>query len=167
MNQHGIYQPRTQGLQEEEKKGPGTHCACAGISIATSRVTIVIVCGFCMTYSSMDNTRSSTESKQQYPITPHFSGVPCSWHIVTDTIRSACICLPPFYAHVTSQIKEGGERLEMPYTYLWRPAILGIFLFHDFQHVVGLVVGVHVSGLSIWYGSIVCVLMIILTCKLY
>ena len=29
--------------------------ACAGVSIATGRVTIVIVCGFYMTYSSMDD----------------------------------------------------------------------------------------------------------------
>ena len=31
--------------------------ACTGVSIATGRVTIVIVCGFCMTYSSMGDKR--------------------------------------------------------------------------------------------------------------
>ena len=39
-----------------------TACACAGVSIATSRITIVIVRGFCMTYSSMDNKRRVYDS---------------------------------------------------------------------------------------------------------
>ena len=38
--------------------------ACAGVSIATGRVTIVIVCGFCMTYSSMDDKRRVYNSIQ-------------------------------------------------------------------------------------------------------
>ena len=32
-----------------------TACACAGISIAIGRITIVIIRGFCMSCSSMDN----------------------------------------------------------------------------------------------------------------
>ena len=36
--------------------------ACAGVSIATDRVTIVIVCGFCMTYSSTGDKRRVYDS---------------------------------------------------------------------------------------------------------
>ena len=36
--------------------------ACAGVSVATGRVTIVIVRGFCMTYSFMDNKRGVYDS---------------------------------------------------------------------------------------------------------
>ena len=36
--------------------------ACAGVSITTGRVTIVIVRGFCMTYNSMDDKRRVYDS---------------------------------------------------------------------------------------------------------
>ena len=32
-------------------------CTCAGISIATSRISMVITCRFCMAYSSVDDKR--------------------------------------------------------------------------------------------------------------
>jgi hypothetical protein len=36
-----------------------TACICAGVSIATDCVTIVIACGFCMTCKSMDDKLGS------------------------------------------------------------------------------------------------------------
>ena len=60
---------------------------------------------------------------------------------------------------------EGGEGLEMPYIYLWRPAIPGAFLFPDFSaYFIGLIVAWSrwIVTYYHWYGSIVCVVMIIL-----
>ena len=39
-----------------------TACACAGVSIANGHITIVIVRGFCMMYSSMDDKRRLYDS---------------------------------------------------------------------------------------------------------
>ena len=39
--------------------------ACAGVSIATGRVTIVIARGFCMTYSSMGDKRRVLSNRTQ------------------------------------------------------------------------------------------------------
>ena len=50
-------------LKRRRRKGlVHTAHACTGVSIATSRVTIVIVRGFCMTYSPMDDKRRVYDS---------------------------------------------------------------------------------------------------------
>ena len=55
----------TQALQEKEK-GPGVYivCACAGVSIVTGCITIVIIHGFYMMCSSTDDKRRVYDSIQ-------------------------------------------------------------------------------------------------------
>jgi hypothetical protein len=55
MSVHRRGYPRTQVLQARRKGLVHTARACAGMSIATDCVTIVITHGFYMTCSSMDN----------------------------------------------------------------------------------------------------------------
>ena len=67
-----------------------TACACAGVSIATGCVTIVIACGFCMTYSSTGDKWRVYGSIQL----PHiFLGSPGACACNVYMLTSWCVCV--------------------------------------------------------------------------
>ena len=77
-------------------------CACAGVSIVTGRVTMVIACGFCMTCSSMDDKRRVVSDS------PSFFWGPPAWR----RMRLQCVRVPwprPFLL-----LKGLGMRLHAP-----------------------------------------------------
>ena len=103
LGMHGIYCPSLvpRPLYRRRKDLVHTARACAGVSIATGRVTIEIVRGFCMTYCSMDDKRRVYDSIRL----PHiFLGSPAHAH---------ALCTRPFLLLLYKGL---GTRLLLPST---------------------------------------------------